>query len=204
VTSGACLIWDAATGRELRRIADPKVLEFKHPNDMRYLVLSPDESLLAAANSDGTITVWDAVTGKERHVLKGHDRIVWNLVFSPDSRYLISNGSEELVRVWDTASGSMKHQLRGQTPMAVSYDARYLATKDAKSPTVFVYDLTTGKETKRFTWPRKEQILGLAFAPDGRSLAAAGQIFGANQSGAVLIWDIAGDQSTRMFDGQKA
>jgi WD40 repeat protein len=170
---------------------------------MRYLVLLPDESLLAAANSDGTITIWDAATGKERHVLKGHDRVVWNLVFSPDGRYLISNGSDQLVRIWDTASGRMKHQLRGQTPLAVSGDARFLATADAKSPTVFVYDLTAGKETKRFAWSQQGQILGLSFAPDGRSLAAAGHIRGADKPGVVLIWDIAGEESARMFEGQK-
>jgi Tol biopolymer transport system component len=96
----------------------------------------------------------------------------------------------------------MKHQLRGQTPLAVSCDARYLATAYAKTPTVFVYDLTTGKESKRFAWHQQGQVLGLAFAPDGRSLAAAGHIRGADKPGVVFIWDIAGDQSARMFDSQ--
>jgi RNA polymerase sigma factor (sigma-70 family) len=201
--ASACLIWDPSTGRELQRIADPKLLEFKHPNDMRNLVLSPDESRLAAANSDGTITVWDAATCKEKHVLKGHDRVVWNLMFTPDSRYLISNGSDELVRVWDAAGGRMKHQIRGQTPLAVSRDTRYLATADAKTPTVFLYDLSTGKETKRFTWQQQGMVIGLAFSPDGRSLAVAGNIRGADKPGVIMIWDLDGEQSAQMFEGQK-
>jgi WD40 repeat protein len=201
--AGACLVWDPSTGRELRRFDDPEAFDFKLPNDLRCLVLSPDESFLAAANPDGTIAVWNAATGKKVHELKGHNRFVWKLLFTPDSRYLISNGSDEILRVWDTASGQMKHQLRGQTPLAVSSDTRYLATADAKKPTVFVYDLTTGKETKRFDWLKQGNVLGLAFSPDRRSLAAAGYIQGTDKRGAVMIWDIAGEQSARMFEGQK-
>jgi WD40 repeat protein len=198
--AGACLVWDAGTGREVRRLADPKLLDFKHPNDMRYLRLSPDESLLAAANTDGTITLWDAATGRGKRILKGHDRAVWNLVFTPDSRKLISNGSDGWVRVWDVEDGRRLHQFQGEYLLTVSADNRYLATTDAKTPTVFVYDLATGRNTNRFALGTKGLIMHLAFAPDTRYLAAAGSPRSGGGMAIAKIWDLSDGQLRSSFE----
>jgi RNA polymerase sigma factor (sigma-70 family) len=201
--AGACLIWEPSTGREVRRIADPEEFDFKLANDMRCLALSPDGSLLAAANPDRTIGLWDAATGKKKQLLKGHKGAVWNLVFAPDTRKVISNGSDELVRVWDTASGRELHQLHGQTPLAVSPDSRHLATAEAKTANVFVYDLATGRETKRFALAAQGNVFQLAFSADNRFLAAAGSPHHSSVTGIVKVWDVAGGQLVCSLESPK-
>lgn len=201
--AGASLIWDPATGREVRRVADPEEIDFKVPTDMRHLVLSPDESLLAAANPDGSIHLWDAATGKERRVLKGHQHFVYQIMFSPDGQRLISNGSDELIRVWDVAKGRELHQLRGQTPLAVSPDSRLLATADAKNPNIFVYDLATGRETKHFALATQGNVLQLAFSPDSHVLAAAGSPRRNGGIGIAKVWDIDSGRLVRSLESPK-
>ncbi|MGH7222403.1 MAG: WD40 repeat domain-containing protein, partial [Gemmataceae bacterium] len=191
--AGACLVWDPSTGREVRRFADPQQFDFKLPKDLRHFVPSPDESLLAFANPDGSIHLWDAATGKEQRVLKGHERFLYKIMFSPDGRRLISNGSDQSIRVWDVASGRELHHLHGQAPLAVSPDSRLLATADAKIPNIFVYDLASGREKKRFALATQGNVLQLAFSADSRVLAAAGsprRSGGTGAFGAFKVWDI--------------
>ncbi len=206
-----CLVWDAATGHELKRFTDPHPLEIKHLSDVRILALSPDESLLALSRPHEKISLRDAATGKVKQTLQGDDP-TWRLLFAPDGRRLISIGNKDVVHVWDTASGrELHHMTGGPFTLAISPDGRLLAASD-RQMTVFVYDLTTGQETKRFAFPQDGMaagsaiLSGLAFAPDGSSLAAVGALrtLGPPQRGIIRLWDLTDSGRVRSFDSQKA
>jgi RNA polymerase sigma factor (sigma-70 family) len=207
---GVYLIWDAATGRELKRFTDPQPLDFKLASDVHILVLSPDESLLAVVRPQEKISLRDAATGKEKQTLQSDDS-TWSLLFAPDGRRLISEGEKGVVRVWDVASGRELHHMPGSLPLAISPDGRLLAAADRRTGTVFVYDLTTGRETKRFTFPQagtgpvSAVPSRLAFAPDGSSLAAVGGRLApiTDQRGIVRLWDLTDSGRVYSFDDQK-
>src|SRR5262249_53595735 len=74
------LLWEATTGAER--------LTIKAASD-RAVVFSPDGRTLAAA-SGGTIRLWDALTGKERRQISGHDGAIYKIAFSPDGKTLAS------------------------------------------------------------------------------------------------------------------
>jgi WD40 repeat protein len=59
--------------------------------------------------------VWDALTGKEKHVLNGHTDSVNSVAFSSDGSHIVSGSSDNSVRVWDALTGKEKHVLNGHT-----------------------------------------------------------------------------------------
>ncbi len=203
--AGACLIWDATSGRELRRIADPEAFDFKLPNDSRVFTLSPDESLLATANLDRTIGLCDAVTGKERHRLKGHKLSVYDIRFTPDSRRLISSsgGGEGTVRVWDVKSGRELHSMTGLMALTVSPDGYLLAVAIGTTPEIVIYELANGREKKRVSLAAQGNVLQMAFSPDSRRLAAAGSPCRSGGGGIAKVWDVADGQLLRSLDSPK-
>src|SRR5262249_1899817 len=66
-----------------QRPGRPKVQPLEGPAS-EGVAFSPDGQRLALAGTDGTVRVWETVTGKELFALKGHDGGVLAVAFSPD------------------------------------------------------------------------------------------------------------------------
>jgi cytochrome c len=69
------------------------------------LSYSPDGKEIAAASPRGSVTIFDAQSGKPRFTLNGPGLPVWSLAFMPDGRVLLTGGSDRVVRRWDMRSG---------------------------------------------------------------------------------------------------
>jgi WD40 repeat protein len=61
---------------------------------------TPSGKTLASASYDGTVRLWDAATGKEKAVLKGHTDKVQRLSFSRNGRILATTGNDQTIRLW--------------------------------------------------------------------------------------------------------
>jgi serine/threonine protein kinase len=146
-----------------------------HGSAIHGVVYSPDGTRLASAGADGTVKVWDTITGRELRTLPGHTGDVYAVAYSPDARKLASAGHDKTVRMWDAATGQSIHKLEGHTSpvstVAFSPDGRRLAGGSALGP-IKVWDVRTGQEV-RFDPPLGGHYRGLAYSPDGRWLAAA-------------------------------
>ncbi len=71
------------------------------------VAVSSDGRHVAAADSENTVRLWDAQTGRQIATMMGRqDARVTALVFSPDGRSLASAGNEYAVRLWDSESGA--------------------------------------------------------------------------------------------------
>jgi WD40 repeat protein len=178
----AVRLWDPTTGRPLRTLT-PSPEKWTH-----RLVFGPDGRLLAAANWDGTVIVWDLAADRSR-VLEGHAGRVNAVALHPDGRHLASVGTDKNVVIWDLAViWDLKDQDKaifardGDEIWDVAYspDGTRLA-RTTGDHTVSVCDARTGEPIYSRTDPRFGPRCVL-FSPDGRTLAIGG-------ARGVQIWD---------------
>jgi RNA polymerase sigma factor (sigma-70 family) len=121
---GRIVLYNARTGRVLRRWKDSGKMALKWPEQLAF---SQDGSLLTS--SDGsTVHLWEVATGKEIRTFRGHRGDINFLAFSHDDRRLASASWDSTVLIWD-ATGSPG---RLTTDAALEESWKALAGNDAK------------------------------------------------------------------------
>jgi hypothetical protein len=120
--AGKVRLWNVATGKELAAVGAVINNSLGNLDGQPFpqsdimlprIVYSPDSRLLAMNSGLNYIPVWEAVTGRERCRLEGHDGPTACVLFSPDSRTLASAGYDQTVRLWDVETGKELRKLTG-------------------------------------------------------------------------------------------
>jgi WD40 repeat protein/serine/threonine protein kinase len=194
-------LWDLATGR-LRASLEG------HTGTINAVAFSPDGRRLASAagrDNRGEWKLWDVATGKQQagHSTSGAE--VLSVAFSPDGRTLaVGEGGDAGtggVRLWDLATGRSRLVLqepRHVTAVRFSPNGKLLAAAcqqqrlDKSWYTVVLLDAATGRETN-ILLKQQRDIVGLAFAPHGRTLALGGR------DETVRLWDVADGKELATF-----
>jgi WD40 repeat protein/nucleoside phosphorylase len=160
----------------------------------------PAGHILATAHDDGTVYLWDAVSGTQMLALLGHTDRVRSVAFSSDGYSLASCSGDRTVRVWDLEAGRESRVLVGHTAsvwsVAWSPDGRSLAS-GSSDRTVRVWDAATGHELRALLG-HIERIWSVAWSPDGRSLASG------SEDQTVRLWDAATGHELRVLSGHTA
>ncbi|MBI5757629.1 MAG: protein kinase, partial [Planctomycetales bacterium] len=127
------------------RLCNSHLLDIKVTRESFALsvAFSADGKRLASASHDGTVKVWDAMSGQEALTLKGHTDWVNSVAFSADGKRLASASRDGTVKVWDATSGQETLTLKGHTnwvnSVAFSADGKRLASA-SRDQTVKVWD----------------------------------------------------------------
>src|SRR5262249_33493824 len=95
---GEVKVWDAEGSRGLRTLP-------RHDGYVSDLAFSPDGRLLAVAESDDRVYVYEVATGREAHALRGQTGSPLCVVFRPDGRRLLAVGSNGTAAEWDARTG---------------------------------------------------------------------------------------------------
>lgn len=139
------------------------------------VAFAPGGTTIAAAGYDGSVRVWDAVTGVLRHTLEGHGGAAQAVVFSPDGSLLATAGEDGRVRLWDGATGKFLRDLEGHDGRVwgLSFSpAGQLLASAGGDKTVRLWNPTTGVERRRFSG-LKGGVYAVAFHSSGQKLAVA-------------------------------
>ena len=189
---GVVRIRDAETGREVRRFNDKG-------DFFRSLVFTPDGRTLAASVGCAVV-FWDVKTGKEAFPAEGHRDQVEAVAFSPVAPLLATAADDGVVILWDAAAGKEVRRFvghtRGVADVAFSPDGKLLASLGVwYEGSLRLWDVASGKELARYETDGCSS--GLAFSPDGRTLAAS-----RNFQGSVRVWRVVGPDGVVAAGGQ--
>jgi WD40 repeat protein len=203
--SGIARLWDAATGKELRRFEG-------HQGEVISLAFSANGRQVLTGSTDRTARLWDAATGRELRRFEGHADSVFSVAFSPDGRQILTASGRKdqaqagagikiwtsgIARLWDAATGMELRRFEGHrgpvTSVAFSADGRQGLT-GSTDKSARLWDATTGKELHRFDGHTK-LVSAAAFSPDGRHVLTG------SYDKTVRIWDAATGNAVRRFHG---
>ena len=195
---GDVVVWDVAS----RQQRDQQFSGFG--SAVSTLAFTPDGRSVAGADMNGFINVWDASTGQALHdPTLATGASVTGVSYSSDGQFIAVGTSGSSLQVWDVASSKIVHisQVAAQdidhvafTPQAGSH---VLAFTSALSAELGIWDVDNAMTP---TWlPAPIVGGGLAFAPDGQTLATGGcaqatSLVTCAQAG-VQLWDVATHQA---------
>lgn len=187
----SALLWDASTGRQLRRFLG-------HTGIVTSVVFSPDGRTLATASGDATVGLWDPVTGRRTATLEGHVLEVAGVAFSSDGRLVATAASDPLAALWDASTGRRLRTFEGHTgrvrAVAFHPDGRSLATASEDS-TAALWDVATGRRLRTLEG-HSGAVQAVAFHPDGHLLATA------SADGTVALWDAIEGRRLKVLGGR--
>jgi WD40 repeat protein len=200
---GMIRLWDAELGKERtstnsrRRMSRVSI----SPNG-RTLAFIEDKDRL---NGENSVRFWDMTAGREIDGLPTKREAVDDIAFAPDGKSLATIIGQNSICLWDVGSRKLLRRLdpfekNGNRFLTAAFapDGKTIATGDGYGA-VRLWDIAAGNALRRLIWKTKQDephayVSGVAYAPDGERLAAAGETpkYGVR----VRMWDTGAPEKT--------
>jgi cytochrome c len=176
-----------------------------HGGPVRALAISPDGKNAISGSFDTSAIYWSLTRDVAEQVLRFHESAVNAVAFAPNGR-IVTGGEDGRIAIWQPGGPSppleLARTLEGHTApivaLAVSPDGRTLASASwdrnirlwPLSGGGFFSSLFGSGGTARVLEGHQQNVNGVAFTPDGKSLVSAGYDL------TVRIWPLVGGAPT--------
>ncbi len=180
-TSIGIWLYDSQTGEDVDLLTDGySIMEFSSTVGFGPNVVN----IIGSDNSDETIRLSEAHTGKHIKTLKGHTDTVSAETFSLYGKTIIGKGCKSVltdqywadihdIHLWDAHTGKHIKTISGQS-VAFSADGNRIANSDDSA--IHLWDAHTGKHIKTISGQ------SVVFSADGNKIASG-------DDGAIHLWD---------------
>jgi WD40 repeat protein len=169
-------------------IANPwhsRLVFYGHTDLVTQVTWNQDESKILTSSRDGTVRIWDAVTGQELIRIDAHKDFVSQATWNRDESKILTRSYDDTVCIWDAVTGQELIRIDAHKDFVSqatwNQDESKILTSSADG-TVRIWDAVTGQELIRIddhkafvsqaTWNRDES-----------------KILTQNHNGTARIWD---------------
>ncbi|KAG6092415.1 hypothetical protein E4U30_005463 [Claviceps sp. LM220 group G6] len=176
-----------------------------HTGPVSQVRISPNGKFVASASADGSVKLWDAVTGTHIDTLVGHMAGVSCLAWTPDSNMLASGSDDKAIRLWDRVTGRPKTTTRksgaGHGTAALRGHHNYIhclafspkgnvLASGSYDEAVFLWDVRAGRLMRSLP-AHSDPVSGIDFCRDGTLVASC------STDGLIRVWDASTGQCLR-------
>ena len=188
---GQVRLWEAASGKTVATVDG-------HMDPIESVDFSPDGTLLASVDADGTVRVWRIPGGQKIAELKnaGH---VTRAAFSPGGKFILTTGEDDSARLWDPMTGRLgvlNSRPATSTSAAVDSTGTLVVTADSDH-IARLWNVGTGLIIAKLSG-HTDTVHMVAFSPDGKLVASA------SADKTVRLWATRTGRSLRVLTGHKA
>ena len=172
--------WDISNGQQL------SVTRLPDHVSVLAVAWSPVRTVLATAESDGTVWLWDSESATEIAPLIGHGKRTAGLAWAPKEPLLASADRDGKIIIWDVLNQTSLTPIdplnKAVYSLAWSPDGKTLAALDFFGG-VHLWDTESWQERTSLSGAKPETFNLLAWSPDSTQLANGGT------GNVVTIWD---------------
>jgi WD40 repeat protein len=181
---GTVSFWNSATQEQLSGPIHT------HDHILNSIAFSPTGRTLATGGVEGLVRIWSFATHKELGAPIAVHAPVGSVAFSPNGQILASGDYRHTVQMWSIRThrqlgNPLRTSLNTVTDVAFSPDGHILATLTTElfgQGRIQLWDVATRRQLDGSVGGDKE-ISGLAFSPNGQTLAGGG-------NGGTIIWSV--------------
>jgi len=174
------------------------------------MVITPDNQNIIIGNHNGTIKIFNIITGQCLKTLKAHftDRAnsdIDSIAITPDGQKIVSSSYDYCIKVWDFNTGKCLKDLELSHKMSFGYVKSIAITPDGQKivsgnsdGTIKIWDITNLECLKTLEGHgdyANSDVNSIAISPDGQFIISG------CDAGTIKIWDIDTDKCLKTLKG---
>jgi eukaryotic-like serine/threonine-protein kinase len=171
-----------------------------HRGVVHDVAWSPNGQRIASASDDGTVQVWDALTGKNSITYSQHTGPVYAVAWSFDGSLLASVGADGTLQVWMAVSGNRLGYKTSRGPIhGISWFAGGIARAGDDGLVVVWFPF----ESVEFVATSYNLAHAVAWSPNGRFVVSGGTFIDTGDYAVVSHTTASGSTTSSRFSGHR-